>query len=42
MRPDYLSTQTGFMQGAAGVALWLLRMDAFEQGREPAVKLPDA
>lgn len=42
VRPEYLSTQTGLMQGAAGVALWLLRLDAFEQGRQPAIRLPDA
>ena len=42
VRPDFLSTQTGFMQGAAGVALWLLRLDAFEQGRERAIRLPDS
>src|SRR6185503_9040066 len=31
--PDEVGALTGLMQGAAGVGLWLLRLDAFESGR---------
>lgn len=41
VRPEYLSTQTGWMQGAAGIGHWLLVLDAFERGREVVVRLPD-
>lgn len=40
-RPDFLQAQTGLMQGAAGIGLWLLRMDAFEQGKPVRIFLPD-
>jgi len=40
-RPDYLQAQTGLMQGAAGIGLWMLRMDAFERGRSIRIALPD-
>ncbi len=40
-RPDYLQAQTGLMQGAAGIGLWMLRMDAFERGRSIRIVLPD-
>jgi len=40
--PDRLSAQTGLMQGAAGIGLWLLRLDGFARGREPAFILPDS
>jgi lantibiotic modifying enzyme len=40
-RPEFLQAQTGLMQGAAGIGLWLLRMDAFEQGRSVRIFLPD-
>jgi len=29
------------MQGAAGIGLWLLHLDAFEQGRKHRIILPD-
>lgn len=41
VRPDYLQAQTGLMQGAAGIGLWLLRLDAFEIQRPPKVVFPD-
>jgi lantibiotic modifying enzyme len=40
-RPDFLQSQTGLMQGAAGIGLWLLRLHLYERGREPQIKLPD-
>jgi lantibiotic modifying enzyme len=41
-RPDFLVAQTGFMQGAAGVGMWLLHFDAFEQNKKPRIKFPDS
>jgi lantibiotic modifying enzyme len=41
VRPDFLQAQTGLMQGAAGVGLWLLRLDAYFQGRKDVIVLPD-
>ena len=40
-RPDFLQAQTGLMQGAAGIGLWLLKMDAFEQGKSVRIQFPD-
>ena len=42
VRPDYAYAQTGYMQGAAGIGLLLLRMDALEKGRDWTLRLPDA
>jgi lantibiotic modifying enzyme len=41
VRPELLVAQTGLMQGAAGVGLFLLRLDAAENGRESFVRMPD-
>jgi len=41
VRPEFLQAQTGLMQGAAGVGLWLLHLDAFEQERLPRIVFPD-
>jgi lantibiotic modifying enzyme len=41
VRPELLIAQTGYMQGAAGVGLGLLRLDAAETGRRPFVRFPD-
>ncbi len=41
VRPEFLQAQTGLMQGAAGIGLWLLRLDAFDQGRKRTIILPD-
>ena len=30
VRPELLVAQTGYMQGAAGIGMWLLRLDAAE------------
>ncbi len=42
VRPDFVQAQTGWMQGAAGIAAALLRLHLVEQGRpERIVRLPD-
>jgi hypothetical protein len=41
VRPELLVAQTGYMQGAAGIGMWLLRLDAAERGRRMAVRFPD-
>ena len=42
VRPELLVAQTGYMQGAAGIGIWLLRLDATERGRTPFVRFPDS
>lgn len=41
VRPDLLIAQTGFMQGASGIGMFLLRLDAAEKKRKPFVTFPD-
>ncbi len=42
VKPDLLIAQTGLMQGASGIGLWLLHFSAFESGKtRPAITLPD-
>jgi lantibiotic modifying enzyme len=41
-RPDNLVAQTGYMQGAAGIGSWLLRLDGAQRGRAPFVRFPDS
>jgi lantibiotic modifying enzyme len=41
VQPDNLAAQTGWMQGAAGIGAWLLRLDGFDQGRDRRVVFPD-
>jgi lantibiotic modifying enzyme len=41
VRPDFLVAQTGYMQGAAGIGIFLLHLDASEQGGEWNIRLPD-
>ena len=41
VRPEFLQAQTGLMQGAAGIGLWLLRLDAFDHSGVPKVIFPD-
>ena len=41
-QPDLLVAQTGYMQGASGIGMFLLRLDAFERGRKPAITFPDS
>lgn len=40
-RPDYLFAQTGYMQGAAGIGTFLLRLDAAGRAKTRRVVLPD-
>ena len=40
-RPEFLQAQTGLMQGAAGIGLWLLRWEEYEKGQKPRLVLPD-
>lgn len=42
VRPELLIAQTGYMQGAAGIGMWLLRMDGQQRGREPFIRFPDS
>ena len=39
--PSSLVAQTGYMQGAAGIGVWLLRLDAAETGRTTFIRLAD-
>ncbi len=41
-RPDFLIAQTGYMQGAAGIGMFLLRLDAAGRGQKPMVVFPDS
>jgi lantibiotic modifying enzyme len=42
VKSDLLQAQTGYMQGASGVGMWLLHMGAFTAGRkEPTLTFPD-
>jgi len=40
-RPDFLQAQTNLMQGAAGIGLWLLRLEEHERNLQPLLVLPD-
>ena len=40
--PEQLVAQTGYMQGAAGIGMWLLRLDAQQRKRAPFVRFPDS
>lgn len=42
VKPDLLVAQTGYMQGAAGIAAWLLHLDAFERGKKASIVFPDS
>jgi len=41
VRPELIVSQTGYMQGAAGIGLWFLELDAFDNGRAFGLRLPD-
>lgn len=41
VKPDLLIAQTGLMQGAAGIGMWLFHMDEFEHGKNALITLPD-
>jgi lantibiotic modifying enzyme len=42
IRPELLVAQTGYSQGAAGIGMWLLHLDAFLQGKKPWITFPDS
>ncbi len=45
VKPELLIAQTGYNQGAAGIGIWLLHLDAFQQGRQGKkawITLPDS
>jgi lantibiotic modifying enzyme len=41
VKPDLLQAQTGYMQGAAGVGSFLLRLWGLDHRRAPKIQLPD-
>lgn len=41
VRPKEVAAQTGWMQGAAGIGAWLLRLDAHQQNRQSSLRFPD-
>jgi hypothetical protein len=42
VRPELLIAQTGYMQGAAGIGMLLLHLDAFEQKKRASIVFPDS
>ena len=42
IKPEYVYAQTGYMQGAAGIGMLMLRRDAEEKGRGWEFRLPDS
>ena len=42
VKPEELAAQTGWMQGAAGIGAWLVRLASFERGDEVRIRLPDS
>jgi len=42
IKPELLVAQTGFMQGAAGVGMLLLHLDALERHKKPSIVFPDS
>ena len=42
IQPERTYAQTGYMQGAAGIGMLMLRMDAEEKGRGWGFRLPDS
>ena len=42
IQPDVLVAQTGYMQGAAGIGMWFLRLDGAQRQRAPFVRFPDS
>ena len=42
VKPELIVAQTGYMQGAAGIASVLLDVDAVERGKSPRFTLPDS
>jgi lantibiotic modifying enzyme len=42
VRPDFLVAQTGYMQGAAGIGMFLLRLDQAGRGQKGKIVFPDS
>jgi lantibiotic modifying enzyme len=42
VRPAFLVAQTGYMQGAGGIGMFLLRLHAARQGKTARIVLPDS
>jgi lantibiotic modifying enzyme len=42
LAPKQLVAQTGYMQGASGIAMSLLHLDEFDRALRPAITLPDS
>jgi len=42
IKPELLIAQTGYMQGAAGIGMLLLHIDASYGGRKPSIVFPDS
>jgi hypothetical protein len=42
VRPELLVAQTGYMQGASGIGMWLLRIDGQQRKRASFVRFPDS
>lgn len=42
VRPEFLVAQTGYMQGAAGIGVLMLHLDAEARGERGLVRLPDS
>ena len=42
VKPELLAAQTGYMQGAAGIGMLLLHLDALPQERTSGIILPDS
>lgn len=40
-QPDFLVAQTGFMQGSAGIGMFLLQLNAIERNRQNSIVFPD-
>ena len=42
IKPEYVYAQTGYMQGAAGIGMLFLQMDALDKGRPWTLRFPDS
>jgi len=42
VQPDLLIAQIGYMQGASGIGMMLLRLDAFQRGLKRGIRFPDS
>jgi len=42
IRPQEVMAQTGYMQGAAGIGMLFLRLDALHSGKQASIILPDS